>query len=383
MKSDIKIGMVGLGNMGNFYARAILDGKVPGMCLGAVCDMDEERNAAYEGVAQFTDPDEMFGSGTVEAVHIATPHFFHTTLGIAALEAGLHVLVDKPISVHKADCARLIAAHKNKKQVFAGMFNQRTDPHFQKLKRLIDDGELGRINRIQWTVTDWFRTEADYASGGWRATWKGEGGGVLINQCPHQLDLWQWLFGMPSEIYSQCDLGRFHDIEVEDAVTALMRYDNGTTGVFISTTGEAPGINRLEIAAERGLVLLEGGTIRWTRNEQESASFSQECPQSFAQPDSWNVEIPVDGNGSQHMGVFQNFADAIRDGKELFSPATEGIYSVELANAILLSGLKHEPVSLPLDGAEYEACLQKLIDDSTFVKKEVKNTVETDMTASF
>jgi predicted dehydrogenase len=205
----------------------------------------------------------------------------------------------------------------------------------------------------------------------------------LINQCPHQLDLWQWLFGMPSEIYAQCDLGRFHDIEVEDAVTALMSYDNGTTGVFISTTGEAPGVNRLEIATERGLVLLEGDSIKWIRNEVESAEFSKTSDQGFAKPESWEVEIPIKGNGSQHMGVFKNFTNAIKNGEELFSPASDGIYSVELANAILLSGIKHQPVSLPLDSAEYEACLNKLINESTFQKKVVKNTVETDMSASF
>ncbi|MDA9763861.1 MAG: Gfo/Idh/MocA family oxidoreductase [Opitutales bacterium] len=383
MENEVRLGIIGLGNMGQFYARAILDGEVPGLKLTAVCDMDKDRVSAFEGVEPFTDTDELLKSGVVDAVHIATPHYFHTTLGIAALEAGLHVLVDKPVSVHKADCERLNAAHTNKDLVFCGMFNQRTDPHYLKLKSLIDNGELGEIRRIQWTVTDWFRTEAYYGSGAWRATWKGEGGGVLLNQCPHQLDLWQWLFGMPAEIYSQCDLGRFHDIEVEDAVTALMRYDNGTTGVFISTTGESPGVNRLEIACERGLVLLEDNEIRWTRNEVESSVFSQESDQGFAKPDSWNVEIPVDGNGEQHMGVFKNFTQAILKGEDLFCPAEDGIHSVELANAILYSGLKHEPIKLPLDSAEYEACLNKLIEESTHVKKVVETKVETNMSASF
>ena len=383
MDNEVRLGIIGLGNMGQFYARAILDGEVPGLKLAAVCDMDKDRVSAFEGVEPFTDTDELLKSGVVDAVHIATPHYFHTTLGIAALEAGLHVLVDKPISVHKADCERLIAAHTNKDLVFCGMFNQRTDPHFIKLKNLIDNGELGEIRRIQWTVTDWFRTEAYYGSGAWHATWKGEGGGVLLNQCPHQLDLWQWLFGMPNEVYSQCDLGRFHDIEVEDAVTALMRYDNGTTGVFISTTGETPGVNRLEIACERGLVVFENNEIRWTRNEVESSAFSQESDQGFAKPSTWDVKIPIDGNGEQHMGVFKNFTQAILKGEALFCPADDGIHSVELANAILYSGLKHEPIALPLDSAEYEACLTKLIEESTHVKKVVETKVETDMSASF
>lgn len=369
--------------MGQFYARALLDGQVPGLLLAAVCDVQEERTACYESVERFTDPHEMFQSDAVDAVHIATPHYFHTTLGIAALEAGLHVLVDKPISVHKADCERLIAAHRKEDQVFAAMLNQRTDPRFLKLKSLIETGQLGRINRMQWTVTDWFRTEAYYASGAWRATWKGEGGGVLLNQCPHQLDLWQWLFGMPVEIFAHCDLGRFHDIEVEDAVTAFLRYENGTTGVFISTTGEAPGVNRLEIAAERGLVVLEGDSLRWTRNETESSIFSRECPQGFGKVPTWEVEIPIEGRGGQHMGVFKNFADAIRGEAELLFPGADGIHSVELANAILFSGLNHRPVSLPLDAAAYEGILMELIETSTHEKKVVRTSVETDMTASF
>lgn len=383
MKGEVGIGIIGLGNMGQFYARALLDGQVPGLSLAAVCDVQEERTACFEAVERFTDPQEMFQSGAVDAVHIATPHYFHTTLGIAALEAGLHVLVDKPISVHKADCERLIAAHRNEDQVFAAMLNQRTDPRFLKLKSLIETGQLGRINRMQWTVTDWFRTEAYYSSGAWRATWKGEGGGVLLNQCPHQLDLWQWLFGMPVEIFAHCDLGRFHDIEVEDAVTAFLRYENGTTGVFISTTGEAPGVNRLEIAAERGLVVLEGDSIRWTRNETESSIFSRECPQGFGKVPTWEVEIPIEGTSPQHMGVFKNFADAIRGEAELLFPGADGIHSVELANAILFSGLTHRSVSLPLDAAAYEGMLMELIETSTHEKKVVRTSVETDMTASF
>lgn len=383
MKNEVRTGIIGLGNMGGFHARCILDGEVPGMRLTAVFDLDEARLASFNDIATFTNADEMLASGEVDAVIIATPHFFHTSLGIAALEAGLHVMVEKPISVHKADCERLLAAHTNKDLVFAAMFNQRTDARYLKVKSLIDNGELGPIQRISWTVTDWFRTEAYYASGAWRATWKGEGGGVLLNQCPHQLDLWQWMFGMPAEIYAQCDLGRFHDIEVEDAVTALMRYANGTTGVFTTTTGETPGSNRLEIAAEKGNLVLEGDAIRWRRNEVDAAVFSKEATQGFAKPPSWEVKIPLGGEGPKHVTILKNFTQAILSGEKLLSPAEEGIRSVELANTILLSGLKRTPVSLPLDSSEYEAVLTKLIKESTFEKKVVENKVETDMNSTF
>ncbi|MGA0332765.1 MAG: Gfo/Idh/MocA family protein [Kiritimatiellia bacterium] len=232
----VGVGIIGIGNMGRGHCKNIIDGKIPGLELAAIADLLPEKADLFPGATYFESGQELIASGKVEAVIIATPHYDHTTLGIAALQAGLHVLVEKPISVHKADCERLIAAHTDKKQVFAAMFNQRTDPRYVKLKKMITSGEFGKINRVQWTITDWFRSEFYYASGGWRATWKGEGGGVLLNQCPHQLDLWQWLFGLPSSVRAHLELGRFHDIEVEDDVTAYLRYPDGMSGVFITTS---------------------------------------------------------------------------------------------------------------------------------------------------
>jgi predicted dehydrogenase len=268
------------------------------------------------------------------------------------------VLVEKPISVHKADCERLIAAHQRGRQVFAAMFNQRTDPFYTKLRGLIQNGELGALRRIQWTVTNWFRSQAYYDSGGWRATWAGEGGGVLLNQCPHNLDLWQWLFGMPDEVRAFAALGRYHDIEVEDDVTAYLRYRDGTTGVFITSTGEAPGTNRLEVAAERGRVILENGKISFTRNEIPMSKFCRTTTTRFEGPPSWEVSIPVPDRGSQHNGIITNFVAAILDGAPLLAPAQEGIHSVELANAMMLSSLENETVTLPLDSERYEKLLQ-------------------------
>jgi len=251
------------------------------------------------------------------------------------------------------------------------MFNQRTDPRYIRLKGLIDSGELGKINRVQWTITDWFRTFTYYASGGWRATWAGEGGGVLLNQCPHQLDLWQWLFGMPESVRAHIELGRFHDIEVEDDVTAYLRYKDGMSGVFITTTGEAPGTNRLEIAAERGKVIVEGTTIEWTRNETETLEHSKTTEKAFGKPGTWNIEIPHHGTGEQHVGIMKNFANAILHGEELIAPASEGIHSVELANSMIQSGLEDRTVSMPLDAPAYEVLLKENIATSTH-KKVVK-----------
>ncbi len=385
-KNDVRIGIVGLGNMGGNHAKSILEGKVPNLKLTAVCDLDDKMFKKLESHSEtlsfFSDSSEMLASGLVDAVLVATPHYAHTTIGIQVLEAGLHLLVEKPISVHKADCERLIAAYKGDGQIFGAMFNQRTDCYYQKLRKLIQDGELGKINRINWIITNWFRPEVYYASGGWRATWKGEGGGVLLNQCPHQLDLWQWLFGMPSSVRAYCGIGKYHDVEVEDDVTAFMEYEDGATGVFITTTGEAPGTNRLEVAAERGRVVIESDKFSFIRNEVETTEFSRTTDVAFSQPAIWNVDIPVSGHGAQHIGILKNFTEAIRDGKPLLADAREGIHSVELGNAMLFSGMTGQTVEMPLDGEAYEAMLQKLIAEST-KEKVVRTDVKVDMESSF
>lgn len=387
MSMELRIGIVGMGNMGTVHARNIVEGKIPRLNLTAVCDRSPKRLDAVEygdSVQKFTEASEMIGSKAIDAILIATPHYSHTTIGIEALEAGLHVLVEKPISVHKEDCEQLIAAHKNTNQVFAAMFNQRTDPCYQKLKNLIEKGELGRINRINWIITDWFRTEEYYASGDWRATWAGEGGGVLLNQCPHQLDLMQWLFGMPVKVRAFCQIGRFHDIEVEDDVTAYLEYENGATGVFITTTGEAPGTNRLEVAAERGKIVIERGEISFLRNEVESSAWSEQSRESFAKPPLWDIKIPIQGKAEQHVGILKNFVSACLDGEPLMAPAAEGIHSVELANAILYSSETESTVNLPLDAEIFAELLKKKIESSRFQKKRTASSdVPTDLSGSY
>jgi predicted dehydrogenase len=319
----------------------------------------------------------------VDAVIIATPHYQHTTLGIAALKQGLHVMVEKPISAHKADAERLIATHKqHPKQVFAGMFQLRAEPRYLKIRKLIQSGELGEIVRMSWIMTDWFRTEAYYASGGWRATWKGEGGGVLLNQCLHNLDAMQWLLGMPARVRGFCQLGRFHEIEVEDNVSAYLEYPNGATGTFVSSTGEAPGTNRFEIVGTRGKIVLERDRISFTRNEADMIEFSRSAKLGFAKPEVWNVEIPFENAPNAHATLMQNFVNAILDGEPLIAPGEEGIHSVELANVMLYSSLIDQPVALPMDSAAYEKKLNELIAGSKSEKKVVEVSNE-DFTKSF
>lgn len=347
--------------MGRFHSNYLAAGKVAGLELSAVCDSVPEAVASHPQCQGFSSAEEMIALGAVDAVLVATPHYSHTTIGIAALRAGLHVMVEKPVSVHLADAERLVAAHTNPQQVFAAMFNQRTNPIYATLRRLIREGEFGRIDRMSWIITDWFRPEAYYRSGGWRATWRGEGGGVLLNQCPHQLDLLCWMFGVPKRVRAFCKFGRHHEIEVEDEVTAYLEFAGGATGTFVASTGESPGTNRLEISAQRGRVVCEGGKLSYTRNEVPVGDFSRASPQPFGRPETREVAIPVAGTGGSHVEVMQNFADAILAGKPLLAPAREGLHSVELANAMLLSTWTDRTVELPLDAAEYECHLREQI----------------------
>ena len=362
MNAIVRIGVIGLGMMGKRHARQLADGLVPRALLSAVCNRSEAAMQEFPSVAHFKDAAQLIRSGAIDAVLIATPHFSHTPIAIDALENGLHVLVEKPIGVHKNECLRLLAAHAGREQrVCAAMFNQRTDPFYQEIRRLVRSGELGEVRRVNWIITNWFRTDAYYASGSWRATWRGEGGGVLLNQCPHNLDLLQWIFGMPTAVRAFCRFGRYHDIEVEDDVTAYLEFPNGASGVFITTTGEAPGTNRLELTAERGKLVYENDSLVLTRNEIEASRFSRSSGDGFSAPATTTGTIPIAGHGSQHLGIMENFAAAILDGTALLAPAAEGLHSVELANAMLHSTLCDQTVTLPLDGADYERQLARLI----------------------
>lgn len=381
----VRLGIIGMGNIGTHHADYLSSGKVKRCELKAIADSSPEKLAPYaqRGAKAFDTGEALIASGEVDAIIIATPHFQHTTLGIAALSAGLHVMVEKPISAQKADAERLIAVRqKHPKLVFAGMFQMRTESRYVKIKRLIAEGQLGEIARFSWIVTEWFRTEAYYSSSAWRATWKGEGGGVLINQCLHQLDMLQWLVGMPRRVHAFVKLGRYHNIEVEDDITAYLEFSNGASGTFISTTGEAPGTNRLEINGSMGKLVLENDRLTFTRNEVSMIDVCKTARLGFQKPPVWNIDIPIPPEPSQHATLTQNFVDAILDGAPLIAPGEEGIHSIELANAILYSGLEQKTVDLPLDSAAYEKKLNELIAGSKIQKTVVKTSTE-DFVKSF
>ena len=389
MEKKVKIGIIGTGNMGMSHVYSAHE--LPNTCLTAVCDInparfDRIKPELREKIGVFTDSKEFFEHGDMDAVIISVPHYDHVPLAIKALEHGKHILVEKPIAVEKKAAMELLTeAEKYPELVKCLMLCQRTLPPHVKLKKLIDSGELGTIKRINWIVTDWFRSQFYYDSGDWRASWRGEGGGVLLNQCPHQLDMLQWFFGMPSKIHSFMALGKYHDIEVEDEVTAIMEFESGATGVFVASTGEAPGTNRPEISATRGKVVFENGTIKFTRNEIPDDEFTRISKLGFAKPEVWNVEIPYSypPQFSQHRNVITNFADVILNGGELVAPLQEGIRSLEIGNAMLMSGLTGETVTLPIDHERYNVMLADLIKNSRYKKAVSDESADNTFAKSF
>lgn len=373
----VKIGIIGVGNMGSFHANYISKGEIPGAQLTAVCDTDPDRlNWARENlgedIALFDTAEALFESKCVDAVIIATPHYDHPPLAIKAFDNELHVLIEKPAGVYTKQVREMNEAAKKTDKVFGIMYNQRTNPIYQKVRDLVKTGELGEIKRTIWIITDWYRPQSYYDSGGWRATWAGEGGGVLLNQDPHQLDLWQWMVGMPKRVRAFCAFGKYHEIEVEDDVTAYVEYENGATGLFVTSTGEAPGTNRFEISADRGKLVVEDNKLTFWRLRTPERQFNAEWKGGFGAPECWKCEIPIRGVQTAHKGITKNWVNAILKGEELLAPGIEGIRGLEISNAMHLSSWTDDWVDIPVDEELFYKELKKRIETSTF-KKEVKN----------
>lgn len=371
---NVRFGIIGIGNMGSSHARKLLS-EVEGAVLAAVCDeapkrLEWARKELPEQVALFEDAEQMMASGLIDAVLIATPHYDHPKLAVSAFAHGLHVLVEKPAGVYTQAVREMNEAAAASGKVFSIMYNQRTNPLYRKLRELIASGELGEIRRTNWIITDWYRSQSYYDSGGWRATWAGEGGGVLLNQDPHQLDLWQWTTGMmPVRVRAFCQFGKYRNIEVEDDVTAYVEYANGATGLFITTTGEAPGTNRFEVTGDNGKIVIEDGKLTFWRLRVPEPKFNAEYKGGFGSPECWKCEIPVaPGKSGNHTAIMQNFTNAILHGEELLAPGEEGIHGLTLSNAMHLSAWTDNWVDLPLDEALYLKLLNEKIASSKFVK---------------
>lgn len=385
--NKVRIGIIGIGNMGTVHVQNIMKGEVPGAELTAICDYNSERlewakEKFGEKVELFDNTDEFFASKYMDAVFVATPHYDHSTLAIKAFENDYHVLIEKPAGVYTKQVREMNEIAEKSDKVFGIMYNQRTNPLYQKLKDLVDSGELGEIRRTNWIITNWYRPQSYYNSGGWRASWAGEGGGVLLNQDPHQLDLWQWTCGMPKRVRAFCGFGKYHNIEVEDDVTAYVEYENGATGVFITSTAEAPGTNRFEVTGDNGKIVIEDDKLTFWRNRVPERKFNAEYTGGFGQPEFWKCEIPVTGENTQHVGILRNWVDAILKKTKLLAPGEEGINGLTISNAMHLSAWTDDWVELPLDEELYYELLQEKIKNSTF-KKEVSESKTIDVNGTF
>lgn len=354
--NQVKLGIIGLGNMGSGHCNNILAGLTPEIKLTAAADLRQSRRdwakeTLPDDVVLFENGDQLIESGLCDAVIIATPHYEHPRLAILAFEHGLHVMSEKPAGVYTKQVREMNEAAIRSGKVFGMMFNQRTNCVYRKMHEMVQSGKYGQIKRVNWIITDWYRTQAYYNSGGWRATWDGEGGGVLLNQCPHNLDLLQWICGLPCRVRAFCHNGKWHQIEVEDDVTAYLEFPNGATGVFVTTTADAPGTNRFEITLERGKLVAEHDKLTFFELEQSERDFCFTATGGFEQPAGHEVTIELDGKNPQHVGVLNAFTGAILRGEPLVADGTEGIRGLELSNAMHLSSWTDQTVTLPIDEA--------------------------------
>ena len=363
----VRFGIIGVGNMGSGHSKNLLAGKVENGVLAAVCDLKQSKLDAIkalegaENVATFTDYKEMLASGLIDVVIVAVPHYYHPPIVIDALNAGINAISEKPAGVYTKQVKEMNAVAEKSDKMFGMMFNQRTNCVYRKMREMVQNGELGEIKRVNWVITDWYRTQDYYDSGDWRATWKGEGGGVLFNQCPHQIDLLQWIVGMlPEKIHSFCHFGKWHDIEVEDDVTAYMEFPNGATGVFVTTTADAPGTNRFEITGTKGRLVCEKNKLVFDKlviDEREHCMTAK----GFAAPKYETIEVETDGKNDQHVGIMNNFANAVLGIEPLFVRGVEGINGVQMMDAMMLSTWLGKAVTLPIDDELYLEELNKRI----------------------
>lgn len=383
----LRLGLIGCGNIGVVHTDNIAGGKCPEVILAAACDLKDEKLEAIKekvkDVALFHDAEEMMDSGKIDAVLVAVPHYDHPKYAIMAMKKGLHVLIEKPAGVYTKQVIEMNEVAKDAGVVFGIMMNQRTNCIYRKMREIVKSGALGEIKRTNLIITDWYRPQIYYDSGDWRATWSGEGGGVLLNQCPHNLDLWQWICGMPTKIHAKLHYGKWHDVEIEDDVSAYCEYANGATGVFVTTTGDTPGTNRFEITLEKGKLVAEDGKLLMWENEVSEKEFSKTNDNPFARPGFTFTEVETDGENPQHAGVLNQFADAILHGGELVARGEEGINGLTISNAMHLSSWLGKEVDLTNFDSElfYEELKKRIA--SSRRKTTTREVGTVDMNASF
>ena len=362
----IRLGVIGIGNMGTSHCKNVLAGKCPDFTLTAICDCNPDRitwakeNFQAE-ITYFDKAEAMLDSGLIDACIVAVPHYDHPKYAMACMERGIHVLVEKPAGVYTRQVREMNAFAEKHDVVFAMMFNQRTNPVYQKMRELVQSGIYGQIRRTNWLITNWYRPQCYYDSGAWRATWSGEGGGVLLNQCPHQLDLWQWICGMPKTVHAHMKFGQWHDIEVEDDVTAFVEYENGATGVFITSTGDACGSNRFEIQMDRAKLVVDNDILTVTEFDVAEPEFTKTNTKPFGHPEYTNVELGEFPKATAHVGVINAFGGKILRDEPLIAHGSEGINGLTLSNAMHLSAWLGKTVELPFDEDLYYDELMKRV----------------------
>ena len=353
----VRAAVIGVGNIGSAHAACIYSGQVEGMVLSALCDsspaVKEMALEQYPDVPFYTDVEQLLASD-VDVVVVAVPHPMHADVSIRAFEKGKHVLVEKPLDITLTKGKALAEAAERSGKCFGIMFNQRTGNLFQKAKEIVESGQLGQLKRSVWVITNWYRSQSYYDSGSWRATWAGEGGGVLMNQCPHQLDLWQWICGMPEQVTAFCDEAKFHRIEVEDNATVLVKFPGGGDGAFITSTGEFPGTNRLEIVGDRGKMVLEEGKVKLWRLQESTEAVSASSRDNMPTIVYTFEEFTPDCPDKAHCGIIENFVSAVLYQTPLLADGREGIHQLMLTNAAYLSAWQDKTVTLPIDGAEFD-----------------------------
>ncbi len=383
----VRLGIIGVGNMGNSHITMNLEGKHKELRITACADIVPDRLAAAKKklpeIKTFDSAEALIDSGEVDAVLIATPHYDHSPIAEYAFSKNLHVLTEKPAGVYTKQVRQMNEAAAKTDRVFGIMYNQRTNCVYRKMKELVESGELGEIRRVSWIITDWYRTQAYYNSGGWRATWGGEGGGVLLNQCPHNLDLWQWICGLPVKVRAFCHEGKWHNIEVEDDVSIYVEYANGATGTFITTTGDCPGTNRFEITLDGGKLVCENNKLMLYKLNGTVSEHCANAKEGFGWIEGEWIEVETDGRNKQHSEVTNKFAAAILRGEPLVARGEEGIRGLSISNAAHLSSWLGKEIELPVDEDVYYAELQKKIAAGNANKENVVEGIQSDMSSTF
>ena len=381
----IRLGIIGTGSHGTGHVRNIRNGLTPEIEVAAVCDTDPDAlvriRETFGDIPSFANSSDLMDSGLVDAVLIVTPHYDHPPIAMEAMKKGLHVMCEKPAGVYTKQVREMNAVAAESNVVFGMMFNQRTNPVYIKTRELVQSGAFGEIRRVSWIITNWYRPQAYYNSGAWRATWSGEGGGVLLNQCPHNLDLWQWICGMPSKIYTKMQFGKWHDIEVEDDVTTMVEYPNGATGTFVTTTGEWPGSNRLEITMDKAKIVVEHNQIHLWELEMTEQEFTAKSTIPFSQPQYTYRQVEPEGEETGHCGILNAWAGAILRGEPLIARGEEGINGLTLSNAMHLSAWTGKEVELPFDDEEFYQLLMERVKTSR--RKENVKTVISDLSGTY